>query len=77
MGVAGKADQPLARSQGALQDRLPLNPIAIPGIEVVGDLAGFGEQGLFRRREIGEGDAGGEFLKRRGVLVEQGGTTCI
>ena len=59
MGVAGKADQPLARSQGALQDRLPLHPVAIPGVEVVGNLAGFGEQGLFRWREIGEGSAGG------------------
>ena len=77
MGVAGKADKPLAHSQGALQDRLPLYPVAIPGIEVVGNLASFGEQGLFRWREIGEGGAGGEFLQGRSVFVEQSRITRI
>ena len=77
MGVAGKADQSLACRQGALQDRLPLHPVAIPGIEVVGDLADFSEQGLLCWREIGEGRAGGEFLQRGGIFVEQGGIACI
>ena len=77
MGVAGKADQPLARCQSALQDALALRPITIPGIEVVGDLAGFGEQGLLRRREIGEGGAGSKFLQRRSVFIQQGGIACI
>ena len=41
MGVTGQVDQPLAEAEGALQDRLPLYAVAIPGVEVVGDLAGF------------------------------------
>ena len=41
VGVAGQADQPLALGEGGLQDRLALDPVAIPSVEVVGDLAGF------------------------------------
>ena len=72
MGVAGEADQPLALGQGGLQNSFPLYAVAIPGIEVVRNLAGFGEESLLLRREIAEGGASGELLKWRGVLVEQG-----
>ena len=77
MGVASKADQPLARDQSALQDRLPLYPVAIPSVEVVGDLAGFGEESLLFGGEVGEGGTGGELLQRRGVFIKQGGIARI
>ena len=59
MGIAGQADQAFALGEGGLQDRFPLNAVAIPGIEVVGNFAAFSEQGLLGRRQLGKGGAGG------------------
>ena len=77
VGVAGEGDQSLAQGQGGLQDRLPLCAVTVPGVEVVGDLAGFGEEGLLGGGEAGESSAGGELLQRRCVLVEQGGIAGV
>ena len=77
MGVAGEADQPLAQGQGALQDRFPLRPVAIPGVQVVGNLGGLSKEGLLRWRQAGKAGAGGQLLQRGGVLIEQGGITGI
>ena len=77
MGVTGKADEALAKGKAGLQDRLPLCAVTIPGIEVVGDLPGFGEEGLLGGGEAGEGGAGGELLQRAGVFVEQGGIAGV
>ena len=71
VGISTEADQALAQGQGGLQDRLPLHAVAIPGIEVVGDLAGFGEEGLFGGRQLCKGRAGGKFLQRSCIFVEQ------
>ena len=77
VGVTGKADQALAKGHGGLQDRLPLHAVAIPGIEVVGDLASFGEEGLLGGGEAGEGGPGGELLQWCRVFVEQGGIAGV
>ena len=71
VGVAGQADQPLALGEGGLQDGLAFDAVAIPSVEVVGDFAGFCEQGLLGGRQLGKGSAGGQLLQRSGIFVEQ------
>ena len=77
MGVAGEADQTLAKGQGGLENPFTLNPVAVPGVEVVRDLGGLGEESLLRRREAGETGAGGQLLQRGGVLIKQAGVAGI
>ena len=65
VGVASQIHQLLAQLQGGLDDLLAFGPVAIPGIEVVRDLAGFVEQGLLFERE---GLAGGKLLQWSRIL---------
>ena len=63
--IAGKIDQLLTQLKGGLDDFLAFGPVAIPGIEVVGDFAGFVEQSLLLSRQC---LAGGKLLQRAGIL---------
>ena len=65
MGVAGQAHEFFAQLQGCFDDLLAFCAVAVPGIEVVGDVAGPVEQGLFGRAQW---QPLGQLLQRSGVL---------
>ena len=51
VGVSGEIDELLTQLQSGLNDFFALSPVAIPGIEVVGNFSGFTEQCLLFSRE--------------------------